>query len=188
MPQIKAQMDGMGDDNWLFRATRGGNVWTNAWRTRIWNKAVKAAGMEDEGVTIHSLRHTYASFAIAQGADTKSPPDAARPLLSQHHIEHLHGALAGTIGRRGLRDRSPPRARTRVNLAWRSRGVCVHLYADCFRRKDHRALENLMFPRAPVGLTGFEPATSCSQSRRATKLRYSPMCPAQGKAQMLSIP
>ena len=28
--------------------------------------------MEDEGVTIHSLRHTYASFAIAQGADAKT--------------------------------------------------------------------------------------------------------------------
>ena len=25
-----------------------------------------------------------------------------------------------------------------------------------------------------VGVTGFEPATSCSQSRRATKLRYTP--------------
>lgn len=72
MPQIKAQMDGMGDGDWLFRATRGGNVWTNTWRTRIWNKAVKAAGMEDAGVTIHSLRHTYASFAIAQGADVKT--------------------------------------------------------------------------------------------------------------------
>ena len=72
MPQIKAQMDGMGDDDWLFRATCGGNVWTNTWRTRIWNKAVKAAGMEDAGVTIHSLRHTYASFAIAQGADVKT--------------------------------------------------------------------------------------------------------------------
>lgn len=72
MPQIKAQMDGMGDDDWLFRATRGGNVWTSTWRTRIWNKAVKAAGMEDAGVTIHSLRHTYASFAIAQGADVKT--------------------------------------------------------------------------------------------------------------------
>ena len=72
MTQIKAQMDGMGDDDWLFRATRGGNVWTNTWRTRIWNKAVKAAGMEDAGVTIHSLRHTYASFAIAQGADVKT--------------------------------------------------------------------------------------------------------------------
>lgn len=72
MPQIKVQMDGMGDDDWLFRATRGGNVWTNTWRTRIWNKAVKAAGMEDAGVTLHSLRHTYASFAIAQGADVKT--------------------------------------------------------------------------------------------------------------------
>ena len=28
--------------------------------------------MEDAGVTIHSLRHTYASFAIAQGADVKT--------------------------------------------------------------------------------------------------------------------
>lgn len=32
----------------------------------------QAAGMADEGVTIHSLRHTYASFAIAQGADVKT--------------------------------------------------------------------------------------------------------------------
>mgnify|MGYP000624025688 CR=1 FL=1 len=49
----------------------------------------KAAGMEDEGVTIHSLRHTYASFAIAPGRGREDPADAARPLLSQHHIEHL---------------------------------------------------------------------------------------------------
>ncbi len=34
-----------------------------------------------------------------------------------------------------------------------------------------------------VGLTGFEPATSCSQSRRATKLRYSPN--AQGHSYLL---
>ena len=26
-----------------------------------------------------------------------------------------------------------------------------------------------------IGVTGFEPATSCSQSRRATKLRYTPL-------------
>ena len=29
--------------------------------------------------------------------------------------------------------------------------------------------------RTVVGVTGFEPATSCSQSRRATKLRYTPL-------------
>src|SRR5262249_2487156 len=32
--------------------------------------------------------------------------------------------------------------------------------------------------REMVGATGFEPATSCSRSRRATKLRYAPIPPA----------
>lgn len=70
--ELKPLTDGMGADDWLFRAPRGGNIWLHNWRTRIWNKAVKAGGMEDEGVTIHSLRHSYASFAIAQGADVKT--------------------------------------------------------------------------------------------------------------------
>lgn len=30
-------------------------------------------------------------------------------------------------------------------------------------------------PKNQVGMTGFEPATFCSQSRRATKLRYIPL-------------
>lgn len=34
--------------------------------------------------------------------------------------------------------------------------------------------ETPLFLTVFVGLTGFEPATFCSQSRRATKLRYSP--------------
>src|SRR5262249_9707206 len=33
--------------------------------------------------------------------------------------------------------------------------------------------------REMVGATGFEPATSCSRSRRATKLRYAPIPPAR---------
>ena len=32
-----------------------------------------------------------------------------------------------------------------------------------------------LLSRTVVGVTGFEPATSCSQSRRATKLRYTPL-------------
>ena len=43
-------------------------------------------------------------------------------------------------------------------------------------RRKKKATESLEFCGFMVGLTGFEPATSCSQSRRATKLRYSPMC------------
>ena len=33
-----------------------------------------------------------------------------------------------------------------------------------------------------IGATGFEPATSCSQSKRATKLRYAPIHPSQAPA------
>ena len=39
---------------------------------------------------------------------------------------------------------------------------------------ERQHLENVGIPGIIVGLTGFEPATFCSQSRRATKLRYSP--------------
>ena len=42
------------------------------------------------------------------------------------------------------------------------------------RGKDFKPSETPLFPTVLVGLTGFEPATFCSQSRRATKLRYSP--------------
>ena len=31
---LEKQMDSMDDDDWLFRAARGGNLWTNTWRTR----------------------------------------------------------------------------------------------------------------------------------------------------------
>ena len=36
------------------------------------------------------------------------------------------------------------------------------------------ALRSQHFAAVLVGATGFEPATSCSQSRRATELRYAP--------------
>lgn len=50
---------------------------------------------------------------------------------------------------------------------------CLH----CLYRKPEKVFkptETPLFLTVFVGLTGFEPATFCSQSRRATKLRYSP--------------
>lgn len=46
-------------------------------------------------------------------------------------------------------------------------------------KKTHAADEFL--PVHPVGMAGFEPATSCSQSRRATKLRHIPKTDVQVK-------
>lgn len=63
---------GRAADDYVFRASRGGNLWVNTWRSRVWTSAVRRAGMEDSGVRIHDLRHTYASLAIASGCDVKT--------------------------------------------------------------------------------------------------------------------
>ena len=45
-------------------------------------------------------------------------------------------------------------------------------------RKDSKIIKDFNFINSPsnkmVGVEGFEPPTSCSQSRRATRLRYTP--------------
>lgn len=42
------------------------------WRTRAWYPALRACGLAGKGITVHSLRHAYASMAIAAGADIKT--------------------------------------------------------------------------------------------------------------------
>lgn len=59
IPLLEQQIAGCAKDDYVFRAARGGAIDDGNWRNRIWSKAIKALGMEDEGVTIHSLRHPY---------------------------------------------------------------------------------------------------------------------------------
>ncbi len=72
IPQLEEQAAGQSKNEFLFRAKRGGYIHDHSWRTRIWYPSVRNAGMEGEGANIHSLRHTYASIAIACGADVKT--------------------------------------------------------------------------------------------------------------------
>lgn len=58
-------------DDLLFTAPEGGPLRYSNFRARIFDPAVKAAGLEGMGVTPHKLRHTAASLAIASGADVK---------------------------------------------------------------------------------------------------------------------
>ena len=53
-----------------------------------------------------------------------------------------------------------------------ARSLCPTVPKDNETRKPR--YYNCWNSELSVGLTGFEPATFCSQSRRATKLRYSP--------------
>lgn len=60
------------DTDYVFRGTRGGHINDHHWRRRVWNPAVKLAGLQNvEGLTPHTLRHSYAAIAIRAGADIK---------------------------------------------------------------------------------------------------------------------
>ncbi|WP_259316636.1 site-specific integrase [Kitasatospora xanthocidica] len=58
-------------DDYLFTAMRGGVLKIRNFRSRHFKVAVTAAGLDGLGVTLHKLRHTAASLAIASGADVK---------------------------------------------------------------------------------------------------------------------
>src|SRR5574342_4224 len=53
--------------------------------------------------------------------------------------------------------------------------------ASCAARKTRRRPQSLRPPasRGLVGVRGFEPPTPCSQSRCATELRHTPVCPGE---------
>lgn len=68
---LRPLVDGRGQDDRLFTTAKGNALRKNNWRTREFLPAVKAAGIELEGLTPHKLRHTAASLAIAAGADVK---------------------------------------------------------------------------------------------------------------------
>jgi len=78
VPLPRSFADELGDlgrgrraDDLLFTAPEGGPLRYSNFRSRIFDPAVKEAGLDGMGVTPHKLRHTAASLAIAAGADVK---------------------------------------------------------------------------------------------------------------------
>lgn len=71
VPLLKPLTEGKADTELVFTTKRGDSLRSHNWRTREFNAAVTAAGLEVNGLTPHKLRHTAASLAIAAGADVK---------------------------------------------------------------------------------------------------------------------
>ena len=54
-------------DTLVFPAPQGGYVNLDNWRERVWKKALKSVGMEHR--PLYQCRHTFATLALAAGAD-----------------------------------------------------------------------------------------------------------------------
>lgn len=59
----------LGDDDLVFTAPKGGPMRPSNFLRRVWYPALAEAGLKR--ITVHELRHTGASLAIAAGADVK---------------------------------------------------------------------------------------------------------------------
>lgn len=69
--ELRDLTDGRAPDALVFTAPEGGPLRYSNFRHRVFDPAVKAAGLGGLGITPHKLRHTAASLAIAAGADVK---------------------------------------------------------------------------------------------------------------------
>ncbi len=68
---LRDVLKGKGRDALLFTGRDGEPMGYWEFRSTVFDPAVKAAGLDDLGLTPHKLRHTAASLAIAAGADVK---------------------------------------------------------------------------------------------------------------------
>jgi integrase len=69
-PTRWGQPAGKRPDDLVFTAPEGGVIMLRNWRRRVFDPAVRAAGLD--GLTPHGLRHTAASLAAAAGANPKA--------------------------------------------------------------------------------------------------------------------
>jgi integrase len=76
----------------VFGSMRGTPLQPSNLRQRVWNPALRFAGLEGEGYRLHDLRHTCVSRLVAAGADIKlvqAVAGHANPLITLKRYSHL---------------------------------------------------------------------------------------------------
>ena len=74
------------NDQLVFHGVEGGRLWYGMFNTRIWKRAVEKANIGKQP-NIHDLRHTYASWLLADGA----PLNVVQSKLGHENIETTVG-------------------------------------------------------------------------------------------------
>lgn len=64
------ELTGADPEELLFPNNEGGPLDYSNWRRRVWEPAVKAAGLD--GLNFHDLRRTNATAMVAEGVDVKT--------------------------------------------------------------------------------------------------------------------
>jgi integrase len=76
----------------VFGSMRGTPLQPSNFRQRVWDEALRRAGLEDEAYRFHDLRHTCVSRLVAAGADVKlvqAVAGHANPLITLKRYSHL---------------------------------------------------------------------------------------------------
>ena len=79
-------------DELVFGSMRGTPLHPSNFRRRVWDPALRLAGLEAEGYRFHDLRHTCVSRLVAAGADVKlvqAVAGHANPLITLKRYSHL---------------------------------------------------------------------------------------------------
>jgi integrase len=86
------ERDRYAPDELVFGSMRGTPLQPSNFRQRIWDPALRLAGLEGEGYRFHDLRHTCVSRLVAAGADIKlvqAVAGHANPLITLKRYSHL---------------------------------------------------------------------------------------------------
>lgn len=76
----------------VFASMRGTPLQPSNFRQRVWDPALRLAGLDGEGYRFHDLRHTCVSRLVAAGADVKlvqAVAGHANPLITLRRYSHL---------------------------------------------------------------------------------------------------
>ncbi len=140
-----------------------------------------------KGITFHSLRHTTATLL----AQAKVHPSIAQRILRHADVETTLGIYTHVSDMEGMREAlgrldfgaleecAPAPAYLLERAATNMFGANLVPRGPDPKSEapdGSRFLENRQRPRL-VGATGFEPATTCTPSKCATRLRYAPARP-----------
>ena len=91
------------EERWLFPGAKRGKPMTTRQLNRLFHEAADAAGIK-KGVTLHALRHSFATHLLERGTDIRNHPGAS----GSRQIGH-DGALHPRRHRHDRRHREPAR-------------------------------------------------------------------------------